>query len=76
MKTDINGCSTCPIGSEQYEHYHSALNCIKRGTKNNCNCIKGTKVQYDYRHTNGKLFSTIANTLEICRKKRDKWLSN
>lgn len=31
-------------------------------------------IQYDYRHTNGKLFSTVAKTLEICRQKRDKWI--
>lgn len=28
-------------------------------------------IQYDYRHTNGKLFSTVAKTLEICHQKRD-----
>lgn len=31
-------------------------------------------IQYDYRHTNGKLFSIVAKTLEICRKRRDEWL--
>jgi hypothetical protein len=31
-------------------------------------------IQYDYRHTNGKLFSTVAKTLEICRQRRDEWL--
>lgn len=31
-------------------------------------------IQYDYRHTNGKLFSTVAKTLEICRQKRDEWI--
>lgn len=29
-------------------------------------------IQYDYRHTNVKLFSTISKTLEICRQKRDR----
>lgn len=33
-------------------------------------------IQYDYRHTNGKLFSTVAKTLEICRQRRDEWLKN
>lgn len=31
-------------------------------------------IQYDYRHTSGKLFSTVAKTLEICRQRRDEWL--
>ncbi len=31
-------------------------------------------IQYDYRHTNGKLFSTVAKTLEICRQRWDEWL--
>lgn len=33
-------------------------------------------IQYDYHHTNGKLFSTVAKTLEICRQRRDEWLKN
>lgn len=32
-------------------------------------------VQYDYRHTNGELFSCVAATLNKCRVKRDNWLS-
>lgn len=31
-------------------------------------------IQYDYRHTSGKLFSTVAKTLEICRPKLDEWI--
>ncbi len=30
--------------------------------------------QYDYRHANGELFSTLAKTLDECRRQRDKWL--
>lgn len=30
--------------------------------------------QYDYRHTDGELFSTVAPTLEECRTRRDEWL--
>ena len=30
--------------------------------------------QYDYRHTDGKLFSTLAKTLDECRRQRDKWI--
>jgi len=31
--------------------------------------------QYDYRHTDGCLFSCVSTTLEKCREKRDNWLS-
>ena len=60
MKTDINGCSTCPAGSEHYETYlrHKSQQLI----------------QYDYRHTDGKLFSTVSSTLEKCREKKNEWI--
>ena len=32
--------------------------------------------QYDYRHTDGELFSTVAKTLAECRHRRDKWIEN
>ena len=35
---------------------------------------KKTLVQYDYRDSEGKLFSTVKPTLEKCREARDKWL--
>ena len=59
MKSDIEGCSTCPSGSEQYEYF-------KRKSKK--------YVQYDYRTRQGKLFSCIAPSLEKARNKRDVWL--
>ena len=59
MKKDVNGCSTCPKGKESYE----------------CFEYRGKKfVQYDYRHTNGDLFSCVASNLEACREKKNKWL--
>ena len=30
--------------------------------------------QYDSRHTDGELFSTLAKTLDECRRQRDKWI--
>ncbi|MDE6083026.1 MAG: DUF3873 domain-containing protein, partial [Muribaculaceae bacterium] len=33
------------------------------------------RYQYDYRHTDGELFSCVAPTLTECRRKRDEWLS-
>lgn len=64
MKTDRNGVSTCPVGKEHYEFFDSQMR-------------KGKKfVQYDYRDTDGELFSTIAATLDQARKRRDQWLKN
>ncbi|WP_290383076.1 DUF3873 family protein, partial [uncultured Duncaniella sp.] len=30
--------------------------------------------QYDYRHTDGTLFSCVCSTLKECRQRRDGWL--
>ena len=30
---------------------------------------------YDYRHTDGELFSCVAPTLKECRQRRDEWLN-
>ena len=61
MKSDINGCSTCPKGAENYEAF------THRGKR---------LYQYDYRHTDGELFSCVNPTLEACREQRDKWLES
>ena len=62
MKTDKNGCSTCPPGKEQYETF------THRGE---------TYFQYDYRHADdGELFSCVKPTLNECREKRDEWLKS
>jgi hypothetical protein len=58
---DSNGCSTCPAGQEHYERFYSYL-------------AKGDRYQYDYRTPDGRLFSTVARTLEIARERRDEWL--
>jgi len=65
MKTDINGCSTCPAGSEQYEKY------TQRFGRNVYHLV-----QYDYRAEDGELFSTVAPSLEEARRRRDKWLQS
>ena len=57
----INGVSTCTaLGTEKYSG--------RRPRK--------AMIQYDYRHTDGELFSTVAPTLEQCREKRNLWLNN
>ncbi|HAW57583.1 MAG TPA: hypothetical protein DCX03_00990 [Bacteroidales bacterium] len=50
-------------GTENYEDFilRSGRNSFKR-------------VQYDYRHTDGRLFSVVCPSLVECREKRDKWL--
>lgn len=38
--------------------------------------LKGqTFYQYDYRHTDMELFSTVAKTLDECRRRRDEWIA-
>ena len=60
----INGVSTCQsAGTENYEKFQTGIDRRKR-----------TLVQYDYRHTDGELFSTVAKTLAECRHRRDKWI--
>lgn len=60
----MNGCTMCNTpGHEMYEKY-------TYGRK------KQTAYQYDYRHTDGTLFSCCAATLEQCRAKRDQWLKS
>ena len=65
MKSDVNGCSTCPAGREQYEFYTQPVGRKRRRL-----------VQYDYRHTDGDLFSCVAPSLEEARRRRDTWLAN
>lgn len=54
-------------GQEQYEFFE-VEHLARRGKD-------ATRVQYDYRHTDGKLFSCVAKTLEDARAKRDQWLA-
>ena len=60
MKSDIQGTSTCPIGAEQYEEFKDSLH-------------PSGAVQYDYRHTDGRLFSCVAPTLEKARDRCMAW---
>lgn len=60
-----NGVSTTTqLGTEQYENFE--LGYGRRAKK---------LVQYDYRHTDGELFSCVKTTLELCREARNLWLS-
>ena len=60
-KMTINGVSTCQsAGTENYEKFQTGIGRRKR-----------TLVQYDYRHTDGELFSCVKPTLDECRAARD-----
>jgi len=59
-----NGCSVCKKGEENYTTFRTVIRPYS------------LFYQYDYRHTDGELFSTVAPTLEQCRSKRDTWLKN
>ena len=62
-----NGVSTCTeAGQEKYMYF----NLTPRPRR------KGRYGQYDYRHTDGELFATVAPTLEICRERRNEWLNS
>jgi hypothetical protein len=67
MKSQVNsihqnGCSVCRAGEENYTTFRP----VHRPNT--------VFYQYDYRDKAGKLFSTVAPTLEQCRAKRDKWI--
>lgn len=55
--------TTTAPGTEQYETFYSS----HRGKR-------VSRVMYDYRHTDGELYSCVASTLKECRQRRDKWL--
>ena len=48
-------------GQEQHETFKSSV-------------TRKKAVQYDYRDTDGELFSCVRPTLESCRAARDAWL--
>ena len=53
---------TTTPGTEQYEVFDIDFHYQSR------------RYQYDYRHSDGELFSCVAPTLTECRRKRDEWL--
>ena len=63
-KMTVNGVSTTTeLGQEQYETFTRK---IGRKTKR--------YTAYDYRHTDGELFSCVKPTLDACLAERDAWL--
>ena len=48
----------------------------ERFVKCRLGAFKGqTFYQYDYRHADMELFSTVAKTLAECRRRRDEWVA-
>ena len=64
MMTENGVTTTNAPGQEQYETFTSHF-----GRK------PQRRVQYDYHHTDGRLFSCVRKTLEDCRAARDAWLA-
>lgn len=63
-KMTHNGVSTTQThGQEQFENFTRK---VDRQIKK--------YVQYDYRHTDGDLFSCVKPSLDACRAARDAWL--
>ena len=59
---NLNGCSICRTGEEKYTTFRLSHR------------PSAVWYQYDYRHKDGELFSTVASTLEQCQAKRDQWV--
>ena len=67
MPMTENGISTTRTpGQEQYEYFNTPKHPGKPVQK---------RCQYDYRHTDGELFSCVGPSLEAARAKRDEWLA-
>jgi hypothetical protein len=64
-KLTANGVSTTTIpGTEKYEVFYTGYRSRRK-----------KHYQYDYRHTDGELFSCVAGTPKECRQRRDEWLN-
>lgn len=66
MKPTSRYKDRCPIRGQEKEKYTFVIAGAFQGTR---------YCQYDYQHTDGTVFSTIAETLDECRKQRDVWLA-
>ena len=64
-KLTTNGVSTTTTpGTERYEVFYVGYRSRRK-----------KHYQYDYRHTDGELYSCVADTLSECRQHRDEWLN-
>ena len=64
-KMTANGVSTTTTpGTEQYEVFYTGYRTRRK-----------KYYQFDYRHTDGALFSCVCSTLKECIQRRDEWLN-
>ena len=64
-KMTVNGVTTTKTsGQEQYETFTRKIGRQRKKL-----------FSYDYRHTDGELFTCIKPTLEECRAARDNWIN-
>ena len=73
----INGVSTCQTaGTEKYESFQMSMAGTEKyeSFQMSIGRKRRTFVQYDYRHTDGELFSCVKPTLDECRRLRDEWI--
>lgn len=61
-KMIVSGVSVCATGQENYERFEA-----RRGK---------WFYQYDYRHTDGELFSIVLPTLDECRERKNEWVAD
>ncbi len=65
----VNGVTTTQApGQEQYSTFSRSLGSTRGRSRGK------TFYQYDYRHTDGELFTCVKPTLDACREARDTWL--
>lgn len=69
MKSDVQGCSTCPPSEERMEWFHT-----KTGSAWSEFEPSKMRLQYDFRTLDGLLFSGVFETPMEARQKRDEWL--
>ena len=58
----MEAISDTKLGEEKFEVFKSSI-------------TKRPMVQYDFRKSDGELFSCIETSLDKCREQRDKWLA-
>lgn len=67
MPMTENGISTTTAPGQEQHEYFRGLKMPGKPAPKLC--------QYDYRHTDGELFSCIDKSVDACRARRDEWLS-
>ena len=73
LKDKVRNLTRTPDKQKRGKHYPNTGE--EKFVKCCCAAFRGQiYFQYDYRHTDGELFSTVAKTLDECRRRRDGWI--